>query len=80
MFVFGGVFFSHLPLFVHDMDGMSASFPHFPDGMPLPLGSPSETEREVFLFLWFCDIANQGVNSVGASPVALRLRPHSVFP
>ena len=59
------VVFSPLPLFVHNMDDIGASFPQFPNGVPLPLGIHSETEREVFQFLCFSQIANQGVNSVG---------------
>jgi len=70
-------------LFVCSMDGISASFPQFPDGVSLPLGIYSKTEREFFQFLCFSEIANQGVDSGGgcgqASPVAPRLTPHTVF-
>lgn len=59
------LFFSPVSLFVLDTDGIGASYPQFPNGAPLPLGIHSETEREIFQFLCFSEIANQGIGSVG---------------
>lgn len=50
-----------LPLCVHNRDVIGTSFPQFPNGVPLPSGIHSGTEREVFQFLCFSEIVNQGV-------------------
>lgn len=73
------MFFNSLPPFVHNMDGVGASLPQFPNGVPLSLGIHSETEREVFQILASLRLLTKVLTLWGASPVAPRLRPHTVF-
>lgn len=53
--------------------------PTVPNGVPLPLGIYSRAEREVFQFLCFAGIADQGVHSVGGPSSATKAHTTRCF-